>query len=334
MMCKFACLFIKGDWAEFAHTLGLPNWRDGYRPCFCCSGFGNDRFVAAGNSSERLRWDESSAADYDDACTRCEIKVRIVSTSVRDNIWSSLRFDRKPRGGSGLALHVPLPELGLVVGDRLEPSDSLHDVGKLRDAEVPLDVVFWRRSEESLCRHRNPLLTADVGLSTDKALTVDTLHALYLGVMLVYCRVTVWVVLHSGVYGHGVGGEAGLVPAVLAIRHALFGFYDRRHAALPEENLTRVSDMVPAMLGTSADPKLKTKGAETWGFLFFCWTNYGDGALNLEQRWTACCGLAKLWCRWCCSGVAAGGSCLTTSSRTSKVCVATQSSGFRILASP
>jgi len=191
----------------------------------------------------------------------------------------SLRFDRKPRGGSGLALHVPLPELGLVVGDRLEPSDSLHDVGKLRDAEVPLDVVFWRRSEESLCRHRNPLLTADVGLSTDKALTVDTLHALYLGVMLVYCRVTVWVVLHSGVYGHGVGGEAGLVPAVLAIRHALFGFYDRRHAALPEENLTRVSDMVPAMLGTSADPKLKTKGAETWGFLFFL--------LDELRRWGA-----------------------------------------------
>ena len=30
-------LFVKGDWSEFATTIGLPSWADGYRPCFLYS---------------------------------------------------------------------------------------------------------------------------------------------------------------------------------------------------------------------------------------------------------------------------------------------------------
>ena len=47
----------------------------------------------------------------------------------------------------------------------------------------------------------------------------------------------------------------------------------------PDRNLTRVHDITPAMVGTKADNKLKTKGAETWGVLLFLqsiFENYGD----------------------------------------------------------
>ncbi len=53
---RCACLYIKGDWAEYAHTLGLHSWTDGIRPCFVCAGLGSDLFVGAINDAVSLRW--------------------------------------------------------------------------------------------------------------------------------------------------------------------------------------------------------------------------------------------------------------------------------------
>ena len=143
MAYKVACCFIKGDWAEFAHTLGLPNWRDGYRPCFSCCGYGSDLFVAAGNSRKRLRWAINTAAAWEAACQRCGIHVRIVSVATRNLIWNLLQYDRRPDKAHGLALTADLPELGLRIGDRLEASSSLLDVGCFSEAAVPIDIDFW-----------------------------------------------------------------------------------------------------------------------------------------------------------------------------------------------
>jgi hypothetical protein len=41
---KAAVIFIKGDWSEFSHSLGLPTWQDGLRPCWACVDFGEDRY--------------------------------------------------------------------------------------------------------------------------------------------------------------------------------------------------------------------------------------------------------------------------------------------------
>jgi len=63
-------------------------------------------------------------------------------------------------------------------------------------------------------------------------------------------------------------GEA-LIVAVMSLKNELFSWYRRRRKSHPTEKLTELSDLVPKMLGTKADPQLKTKAAETFGILVF-----------------------------------------------------------------
>jgi hypothetical protein len=178
-----------------------------------------------------------------------------------------LRWDKRAKGGLKLATDVP--ELGLSAGDRLEPSDSCPDVGAVSGLAPPFTLTFWRDSEESISRHRNPLFRASYGLAAETSMTVDTLHALYLGVMHVWCREAVWQLLTSGVYGASATSGADLVVCCLAMRTSLFNWYKARRAKFPSEGLTEVTDWIPSMVGKHGKPKLKTKAAETWSVLLF-----------------------------------------------------------------
>ena len=54
-----------------------------------------------------------------------------------------------------------LPGNILLKADRLEPSNTLLDIGEGFDnlCEFPCTVVFWRRSSETIALHRNPLFS-------------------------------------------------------------------------------------------------------------------------------------------------------------------------------
>jgi hypothetical protein len=68
----------------------------------------------------------------------------------------------------------------------------------------PLDVVFWRRSRESLTRRRNPIFNRSYGVTAERSLTVDVLHALNLGIMLALVKFVVWFFLDAKLWGdHG-----------------------------------------------------------------------------------------------------------------------------------
>jgi hypothetical protein len=95
-----ACMYVKGDWAEYAHTFGLPAWNDGLRACFACAGFGADLFVHAGNGPDMLRWPCNRRGDYDAACDRCEHRVTVTTTVERTRLAKLLRWDKRPRGGA------------------------------------------------------------------------------------------------------------------------------------------------------------------------------------------------------------------------------------------
>jgi hypothetical protein len=100
-----------------------------------------------------------------------------------------------------VALTRDIPELQLEVGDRLEPSSELPVVSKLDDvSHFPMQVVFWRRSLESLCRHRSPLFCAATGLDPVSCITVDWMHALNLGVMKGFVKHVVWVLLSNKIW--------------------------------------------------------------------------------------------------------------------------------------
>eukprot|EP00969_Alexandrium_andersonii_P351359 15435252-Alexandrium_andersonii.AAC.1 len=79
MPAKGAVILFKGDWAEFCHTLGFPNWASALRPCFkCCAG--HDRLhVVTVISPLVLPSRENTAEDYAAACDRCERLVHLSS---------------------------------------------------------------------------------------------------------------------------------------------------------------------------------------------------------------------------------------------------------------
>lgn len=284
MPCKFAVIYVKGDWAEFSHTLGYASWNDGVRPCFACTAHGPDMHIVSGNSPEGLRWHTDGPGDVDKACTACEIRVHVNTVGMRDRIAGKLRYDKRPGGALGRALCVDLPEYGLHTDDRLEPSRTLADVGTFDEATVPIIVTFWRRSNERQCRHRCRIFRGDLGTDPAHVLALDTLHTLYLGVMVCFCKVAIWALLLSGVYGSkGAAGDA-LDNNMLAMRTALMAFYCDHKQLFPADNLTQVGEWLPSMVGSKTDPRCKTKGAETWGILLFVIAELRKHASKIENH--------------------------------------------------
>ena len=89
------------------------------------------------------------------------------------------------------------------------------------------------------------------------------------GVLKMFAMLGVWLCIESGIYGTAVGtSEETLHVAVLLLKTALKRFY-RKHFRETGKQLTQVSDVTVKMVGSRNDPKLKTKGAESWGILLF-----------------------------------------------------------------
>ena len=262
-------LFVKGDWAEYAATLGFPSWQDGLRPCFGCNAAGPELYNHDGFGPASMPFRSNMPGDYEAACRGCEVLI------VLDGHWHKvvlehLAYDKRPQGSHGRALLQAIPELGLARDDRLEPSEALTDVGDFDSITTfPIPVVFWRPAAESMTRHRNPIFDPRFGVWPSRAMTVDALHALYLGVMKQFCCTAVWFLLSNSLWGQVGTTEESLSIAVLALRHSLMVWYRQRHQQHPTERLTRVGSLTRKMLGEPGDRHLKTKGAETWGILLF-----------------------------------------------------------------
>lgn len=275
-----AVVYVKGDWCEYSGTCGMPNWNDGLRPCFSCAGSGADLFVSHGNNILELRWPSTTAANYEAACVRCERLVTLTD-ETKALVLQYLRYDKRDSGSHGRALTQNIPSLGLLANDRLEPSPALPNVAGLEELQMPATVTFWRPSEESICRHRNPLFCARIGLSV-VSLTVDTLHALYLGVMNRWCAIVIWFLFSSGVFGANGAADENLRNSILLLRNTLTTWYGDDRRANPSRVLTRLNDLTVKMVGTSAEPKCKTKGAETFGMLLFLVDMLGRYATSLD----------------------------------------------------
>ena len=74
---------VRGDWAEFAHSLGFPSWRHKLYPCLWCQCERDSMFswVEVEEGGGRCPWQPNTHADYEAACRRCEITV-VVGTEA------------------------------------------------------------------------------------------------------------------------------------------------------------------------------------------------------------------------------------------------------------
>ena len=283
---KCAMLWVKGDWAEFCTTFGLPTWQDGLRPCFECSTTleGLDTIEGAGP----IDWPHrlNVEGDFEAACTACEVPV-ICDLGLRDTLLELLAPDNTPAGARGMAMLEDLPSVGLRKSDRLEPSITCSGILELSAmTQFPVPIMFWRRSAETLMRHRNPLINIALGVTICRTFTVDSLHCLYLGPMMLWCRYVLWQLLLSRLWGQGNNLSEVVAISAAVLKNKLLAWYKVYRRANPTRNLTELSDMTVKMLGTAAEHKLKTKGAETFGLLLFLVDTLREqhGRINLGQE--------------------------------------------------
>ena len=115
-MQYIACiLYVKGDWAEYAGTLGLPNWNDGLRPCFGCNCDLDDMYdLLVQLSGSHMPYTLNEAGDYDVACSRCERLVTLDDAAAHMAVLNVLQYDKRKQGSRGRALTKDIPVLDLV----------------------------------------------------------------------------------------------------------------------------------------------------------------------------------------------------------------------------
>ena len=152
---KSCLLFARGDWAEYASTLGFPTWHDGMRPCFACNSNAGNMYGVACIELDNFPWRPNIAEDYWQACERCEIRM-VLSQEAHQLICPLLKYDKRQTGKHGLALIGSIVSLGLEVGDRLEPSPGLPDIAAIFgeiDYSKRIEVACWGQPQETMTRH-------------------------------------------------------------------------------------------------------------------------------------------------------------------------------------
>jgi hypothetical protein len=276
---------IRGDWAEFAKTYGFCTWGAAVSPCFLCNAdmetmMSEIRLA----TSDELPWKLNDMSSYEEAARRCEIRVTLTEAQGRA-VLTALFFDRRRDGGRGRSLLRDLLALNLRAGDRLEPSAEIPFPSQFElHTSWPVRAVFWRRTEESDIRHRNPLLDRRLGIDLDK-FCIDTLHTMALGIYKNFVVFALWECLVHDVFqvGHMYGDKERDELSAMRMAHELKAFYDAFKAQHPEDALSVLNDFDIKTLGSRGKPTLHAKGAETEGLLLFTESLLGTFAAGMPQ---------------------------------------------------
>ena len=263
---RCAVLFLKGDWAEIAHTYCFRSWNHGQHPCPWCKARLDQLFDYADFNALGMPFGEQTQTDYNSDCAACE-KHLVLTHRQLIRVRSALRYD--PRPGShtakGRALVEDLPELGLCKGDRIEPSITCQNIAAIDDATgYGFAYTFWRVANTTCTHHRNPIFEVGIGISLS-SLMVDWLHCCSLGVF-----------QHFGAYLSNalLSANAWAVPsgmrwqAIGVVREELTAWYASESRAKRQH--TRAQGLSAHSFGTEKKPELNLRrAAEINGFMEF-----------------------------------------------------------------
>ena len=280
----FVCVEIKGGWAEFVTTLGFCGWKTLASPCPMCFADRTSWFdVHACTGPDQLLWVDMTGEDYEAACELCEKTVTLHSAAEHLDLRSKLRYDKAKQGIRGRVLSVDLPDLGLLAGDRLDPSEGCTDTGIGFDmhTDFPLTVTFWRRSLETKLRKRFPLFSVP-GVDCT-FMTIDLLHTLYLGPAQHFVIECVWSTVCANVYNVSGPNESTRDQTCLARMLADIKRWYRENQV---ERYSQIRNLQMPMVGTRADHEgtAPFKAAECKALVFFCTEHlllYPDAAPSL-----------------------------------------------------
>ena len=266
--CRGCVIAIRADWAELAHTFGLPTWGDGANPCPFCKCDSTNIYNWQGASLLRLPWGRKCSADFEEATRQCEVNV-----ALTDADWkltrATLMNDWHKDGGRVLCL--PLPALGLEARDRLEPSRSVPDTGSGPtgfNLQNPATCVFWRKSQESLVRHRNPMLRQDLGTDVASACAGDWLHTYSLGVLYKWNGFIVWRLVLGNCWGVATSNPKAQAKASLQKLSAEFFQWIRSEERAGRQP-TRIQKFKLGMIGKQKNPSMKLYGSQSNTFMKF-----------------------------------------------------------------
>lgn len=251
---------VRGDWAEFSHTLGFPTWHSSDHPCIWCRA---DREMLYNWDFECELMDHSA---YDQACAKCEIWVQFATQESLIDVAKHLYYDKRTYGHRGRCLNQSFPELGLLKGDRVEPSYELQDVSRFEEQAAPCRVLFWRATQETSTRHRNPLFDPAIGV-TVQSIKVDSLHCLALGVWQAVLSPILAAIVAEDIYGAAKAGAT----TVESREHHTF------QEVTVELSTWAAKHKTFTQVQTELSLPIRLKGAETKTLLYFMKDKFAAG---------------------------------------------------------
>ena len=94
------------------------------------------------------------------------------------------------------------------------------------------------------------------------------MHTLHLGIMLVFARKVLWLLVLAGVWARGQTLDDQVAMSIMALRHFLPKWRTKYLKDHPRESLTKVR-LSKKVMGEVAEKALRTKAGETWTILLF-----------------------------------------------------------------
>ena len=265
---RAALIFAKADWAELVHTFGYPSWGTLEHPCPLCQCPSEFLLRQDGYDALSWPWPDKSWEPYNRACNMCEIKRTFTTDAQLRKVRATLSYDRRKDGNRGRCLDADMPEFGLLKGDRVEPSATMPDCCEgLDSSTAPATLIFWRRSNEGMTRHRNPVFGPETGVDPYMVLAIDGLHCCSLGVHQHYLGFLLWQLVAVNAWRVEGPMDVRLQQSIDLCREDLFAWYASEE--LEGRRHTKVQNFTKSMIGPQHAPILKLHGAETNGFLRF-----------------------------------------------------------------
>lgn len=239
-------LYLKGDWSEVHHSLGLPSVNSANCPCPLCAS------TQEGLHTKYRSLDfPSKPRCYEESCGLRELRLRVTTEAERCALMGALHFPRgRARCGRELRSDLAIGGVQLQAKDRVEPTIAMPDIMLLDSAPLPMDLVFWRTRRDLRQRlsdpvvHRNPLFSADL-LDPSAVIAVDSLHTVYLGVVNRLVSAMLWRVLLSNAWQTLGGQERVLEQGIRRMAAHLAVWFEQNR--VPHDR--RVSTMSLALLG-------------------------------------------------------------------------------------